>query len=277
MKKYLLLFGLCCCVWGIAQKPSVELRADAFYGVDDFDALYYGKDNVFYKKQADQRLQFYDVQLGDLTEVDLINPLKILLFYKDTQTVVLVDNRLNETQRIILNELEPYRFFEHARLAGERRLWLHDLDQNRIQLYDYIQERVVVNTPVLKNDVQNLLTDYNFCHVWSDGYLQTFNTYGSETASLELDQPKHLGYDFGTLVGKNNDGFHLWKLNEDYRFDSMALGPALNSLGNSDLNSANQADQDLQNPIKSLYLKGGKLYLWRGKRVLVYDLNLNKK
>jgi hypothetical protein len=90
-----------------AQKTDkgFRLTADSFYGVDDFEAIYYGVNSAFIKKKGEKIQQFYDVQLGDLTEVDLINPLNILLFYKDTQTVVLLDNRLNEKQRISLNYL----------------------------------------------------------------------------------------------------------------------------------------------------------------------------
>jgi hypothetical protein len=245
-------------------QPAVEgfdLKASNFYGVDDFGSLYYGTDDVFYKKTGKEVKQFYDIQLGDLSSVDLINPLKVLLFYKDTQTVVLLDNRLNETQRISLNELTPYRFFEHAALAGERRLWLHDLDQNRLQLYDYINDRVIVNSPVLKNNIKLLLSDYNFCHVISENSVHTFNTYGSETSALEINAVELLDYDFGKLVTYGNDQIKAWWLDKEFRFRE----------------SETTTNTSIEKPVKSLYVKGGKLYIWSGKRVRVYDLNLIKK
>ncbi len=242
-----------------AQKldQSFSLVADSFYGVDDFEAIYYGKDNVFFKKHGKNVQQFYDVQLGDLTEVDLINPLKILLFYKDTQTVVILDNRLNERQRILLNELQPSRFFEHARLAGERRFWLHDLDRNRLELYDYINDRTLISTAVLKDNVTQFLSDYNFCHVISDGHIETYNAYGSKTATLAVTEINFIDYDFEHLIYLKENEIKVLKMDKEFRFRE----------------SENITITIQEKEVNSLYLKGGKLYLWHGKRVDVYSIN----
>ena len=206
--------------------------------------------------------QFYDVQLGDLTSVDLINPLKVLLFYRDTQTVVLLDNRLNENQRILLNELTPYRYFEHVKLAGERRLWLHDLDQNRLQLFNYINNTVVVSTPSLEVKIENLLTDYNFCHIRSSDKILSFNSYGSQTSELKIDENDMLGYDFENLVSLRENKLQVLRFGKDFRFRESE------NISNSSINSVLEP--------KSLYLKAGKLYLWDGKKVHIYPINPDK-
>ncbi len=244
------------------QEYDFPLTADGFYGVDDFNAIYYQRNNVLYKKSADDIKQFYDVQLGQLTSVDLINPLKVLLFYKDTQTVILLDNRLNERQRIKLSELTPYRYFEHARLAGERRLWLHDLDQNRIELFNYISNEVIVRTPVLKIKIDGLFTDYNFCHVVGGGKLLSFNSYGSRTSLMELPaDSRFISFDFDELVAKNSAGWQRFEFDREYRFRESGTSPKI----------------PIEMSIKSLYLKAGKLYIWDGKQVAVYTTNPQKK
>ncbi|PRP67466.1 hypothetical protein [Nonlabens agnitus] len=244
---------------------AYSLQADAFYGVDDFENLYYGKDNVFYKSPIDGRAsvpkqQFYDVQLGDLTSVDLINPLKILLFYKDTQTIVLLDNRLNETQRVELNQLQPYRYFDFAGLAGERRLWLYNLDQQRLELYDYINDKLVVSSPVIQNQVTQMLTDYNYCHLVSDKGVASYNNYASKTSELKLDNIHLADYDFEQLVVQQDDAFKIFKFTADYKFTPME----------NDLNI------EPQEPPKSLYLKNGKLYLYSRARLSVFTTNQKK-
>ncbi|AGC76624.1 hypothetical protein LX97_01284 [Nonlabens dokdonensis] len=253
---YSLLF-ICSIAFAQKTDQGFSLVADSFYGVDDFEAVYYGKDNVFFKKYGKITQQFYDVQLGDLTEVDLINPLKILLFYKDTQTIVILDNRLNERQRILLNELQPSRFFEHARLAGERRFWLHDLDKNRLELYDYINDRTLISTAVLKDNVTQFLSDYNFCHVISDEQIETYNAYGSRTATLSITGVEFVDYDFETLVFIKENRIKVMKMDKEYRFRE------------SEINTIDIKEKD----VNSLYLKGGKLYLCHGKRVDVYSIN----
>jgi len=252
-----------------AQTESFALKADDFYGVDDFEAVYYSFNNALYKTVDGKKTQFYDVQLGDLTYVDLINPLKVLLFYKDTQTVVLLDNRMNENLRIKLNELKPYRYIEHVRLAGERRLWLHDLDQNRLQLYNYINNTVIVSTPSLKIKVENLHTDYNFCHIQAADQIQSFNSYGSRTHVLKLDATDRVAYDFERLVVINENDINLYRFDKELRFTTTQL-----SIGR-ETEKTNTTIPIMD--IKSLYLKAGKLYLWNGKKVQVYRINPEKK
>jgi len=245
---------------GQKTDQDFDLTADSFYGVDDFEAIYYGTNDAFIKKKGKETQQFYDVQLGDLTEVDLINPLSILLFYKDTQTVVLLDNRLNEKQRISLNELTPSRIFEHARLAGERRLWLHDLDQNRLELYDYINNRTLISTAVLKDNVSQLLSDYNFCHVVSKNHIETYNSYGSKTSTIPFINGSLLDYDFEKLVLLKDHQVNVMRMDKEYRFRE------------SEITTISISEKE----VNSLYLKNGKLYIWTGKRVDVYTINLIK-
>lgn len=244
------------------QEQTVALVADGFYGVDDFNAIYYQRNNVLYKKEGSDIKQFYDVQLGELTTVDMINPLKVLLFYKETQTVILLDNRLNEKQRIKLSELKPYRYFEHARLAGERRLWLHDLDQNRIELFNYITNEVVLSTPGLKMNVQEIYTDYNFCHVYGDDKIWSYNSYGSRTGSLDVKAGvTFMDFDFDRMVLKSDQEWKLYTFDNEYRFRESEI----------------TANIPTQMTVKSLYLKAGKLYIWDGKQVAVYTINYHKK
>jgi hypothetical protein len=260
MKWTFFLFMSCFLTQGQNPDQGFDLIADSFYGVDDFGAIYYGKNDSFIKKKGKETQYFYDVQLGDLTEVDLINPLSILLFYKDTQTIVLLDNRLNEKQRISLNDLSPSRFFEHARLAGERRLWLHDLDQNRLELYDYINNRTLISTAVLKDNVSQLLSDYNFCHVVSKNHIETYNSYGSKTAVMPFENGSLLDYDFEKLIILKDRQVKVMRMDKEYRFRESE--------------TTNRSISEKE--VNSLYLKNGKLYIWTGKRVDVYTINLIK-
>lgn len=264
---------LCCFVSAFAKAQSLQqpipveisLKADHFYGVDDFNNIYYSTNNVFYKRPnagntTTQAQQFYDVQLGELTSVDLINPLKILLFYRDTQTVVLLDNRLNESLRIKLASLKPYRYFEFATLAGERRFWLYNMDLQRLELFDYLNDKLIWSSPAIKDDVHNMLSDYNYCHLITDKGIASYNNYGSRTAYLNLPNISLADYDFEELLVLEDYSFKGYKFTTDYRFEE--IDPKWNL--------------DAQEPPQSLYLKNGKLYLYRHNRVSVHTTNQNK-
>ncbi len=245
-----------------AQSPSpllikrVPLNADIFYGVDDFEQLYYSTNNVFYKRAFETSIpsqQFYDVQLGELTSVDLINPLKIVLFYKDTQTVVFLDNRLNESLRIDLSTLRPYRYFDHVGLAGERRLWLFNTDASRVEIYDYTTDRLIVSSPVVQSDVLSMMTDYNFCHLLLPQGIASYNNYGSQVHYLPLETTGLADYDFEELVVRQEKQWLTYVFKQDYSFEQKQ-SPWLWS------------DNDAP---ESFYLKNGKLYLYRRNQLIV--------
>ena len=73
-----------------------SINADKFIGVDDFENSYYINHNNLYKKTAQTIYSYANSQLGEITSVDITNPLKILVFYRDFNAVLLLDNRLNE-------------------------------------------------------------------------------------------------------------------------------------------------------------------------------------
>jgi len=240
-------------------KVVTKLVADSFYGVDDFNHIYSSKNNVFYKYQAGARnekpvQQFYDVQLGELYNVDLINPLKILLFYKDTQTVVLLDNRLNESLRIDLSSLSPYRYFDHAALAGERRLWLFNTDADRVELYDYSLNTLILSTPAIKQDALKMLTDYNFCHIVTPSGIVSYNNYGSKVGQMQQTGITLADLDFDQLVTYSTDDFLSFTFNATKGLEKTEPKWKI----------------DQQDMPQSLYLKNGKLYIYSLNQLSVY-------
>ena len=261
----LILLVLCCWVSAFAKaqspqttsKQEISLLADDFYGVDDFNNLYYGKDNVFYKSPVNfktKALQFYDVQLGDLTSVDLINPLKILLFYKDTQTVVFLDNRLNENLRIKLSNIQPYRYFDFVGLAGERRLWLFNTDADRVELYDYINDKLILSSPIIKQSIDKMLTDYNFCHLVTPAGIATYNNYGSKVSQLDMNGIELANYDFEQLVVLQNEEWMTYKFNRNNSFEK----------------NEGSWDVDVKDNPQSFYQKNENLYLYRHNKLSVH-------
>jgi hypothetical protein len=87
---------------------TIPLKADVFIGYDSYKNQYFIRSNVFYKKGPDGTFMYNDYQLGRIASVDIINPLKIVLFYEDVNTVVFVDNKLTEIERINFNNVPDF-------------------------------------------------------------------------------------------------------------------------------------------------------------------------
>ena len=75
---------------------EIELETDRFLGADELGNLFYMDDQVLYRKSGNREFSFSNFDLGEVSQVDVSNPFKILLFYKEFNSVIILDNNLNE-------------------------------------------------------------------------------------------------------------------------------------------------------------------------------------
>lgn len=251
-----------------------KLVADHVHGVDDFGNFYHSRYNVFYKQTGNQPLQYFEPQLGDLTSVDLINPLKVILFYRDTQTLVILDNRLNERQRMVFSEIQPYRYVQFVGLAGERRLWLFNQDTMTLDLFDYINNRKVLSTPPVASEVIAMGSDFNFCYLLTEDEVLLYNIYGSLLDRKPLKQPRDISVDFDKAVVLTESGFTAFAKANTKKLKPLTTLSAIDSNGK---------EIPLKNLPKSLS-KGGVdfflhdefLYLYKKNNLTTYTLKETK-
>lgn len=217
MKKVCALFLLVCFSTVLAQEPilvdKIPFTADAFLGYDALNASYTISENVLTKKTARETWEFKQPQLGKISRVDLQNPLKIVVFFQNFNTLVLLDNQLNETQKIDLsdgiNPLLPL----GVGLASGNRLWLYDGLTQKIGLFDYTKKDFQKLTTPLTNAVVYYESDYNYFK-WIDGQRHAYrcNIYGQIDALGEVPEYDQLLW--------ATDAILLYKKEGDlYRYD----------------------------------------------------------
>ena len=74
-------------------------------------------------------------QLGSIESIDVTNPQKIMLYYKDYQTIVFLDNVLTETERINLINWE-YTDIEAVAKSNDNNIWIYDLSVMKLVKLD---------------------------------------------------------------------------------------------------------------------------------------------
>jgi hypothetical protein len=191
MKKVCLLFWLFCLSNGMAQKPvllnTFALNADAFVGYDALGAIYSITNNVLTKQFGTQKWQYKNLQLGKIAKVDLQNPLKIVLFYQDFNTVILLDNQLNETANINLNDSTNPIVPIGIGLAAGNRLWIYNNLTQKIGLYAYAKKELKTLTTPFSNNVRYYESDFNYFQ-WVDEEGNAFrcDVYGKINSFGEL-------------------------------------------------------------------------------------------
>lgn len=189
MKKFVLLL-LFLSAAAMAQELTVPVKfmsnykagAQQYIGTDNLGAQYTIQDNEFRKHTEGVTLKFRALQLGNIYRVDLQNPLQIVLFYKKFNTVVLLDNQLNEISRINFSDTPEHLIPEAIGLASQNRLWLYDINTQRLGLYDLAQNSFKTITPPFTDTIKYYQNDYNYFY-WIDslGRCYAANLFGKVT------------------------------------------------------------------------------------------------
>ena len=257
-------------LWLSAQDPSEELVADIplelieeipldaerFIGADEKGGIYYIRDQVFYREVSGKTFTFSSPEYGDLSQVVIYNPFKILLFYKDFNTVVLLDNNLNPLSSPI--DLTPEsRLYNvtHVGISSQNNIWLF-ADDNKLHLLNYQNRSEVLETQPLTfydEDFKLLGLYATFKMVWllTDNAIYAFNEYGNfleQEETVGVEQLFPLARNQGRLTG---DAFYL----------------------HSDTGSR-AFDLELPEKPFEVYLTASMLYLYKDGRLSRYKFGL---
>lgn len=146
---------------------SKTLVADSFLGYDSLEHLYFINNNILFKQSTTELWQYKNISLGKITRVDLQNPLNIVLFYENFNTVVLLDNQLNETQKINFSENNFPINATATGIASQNRLWVYNNLTQEIGLFDYLKNTFQSITPSFQGTVMHYETDFNTFY-WID-------------------------------------------------------------------------------------------------------------
>jgi len=169
MKKlfYLLLLFSCPMVFGQHQKlkttalNTAELENKTYIGFDGLGNNYYIKDNVFIKQNETQKWEYKNVALGKITSVDYLNPLQIVVFYEDFNTIITLDNQLNEIQKLNLFDSDTTIFASKIGLASQNQFWIYNALTQQILLFDYLKKTYKNIGNPIQESIQYTQSDFN--------------------------------------------------------------------------------------------------------------------
>lgn len=190
MKNLLLLLIAFCCTGTAAQDIiPVKVLADTktgpvqYLGTDAFGSVYTLKDNELRKQTGAVVQKYRNLSLGEVSRIDLQNPLQLVLFYKKFNTVVLLDNQMNETARIGFSDLRQPLIADAVGLAAQNRLWVYDITTQQIGLYTLSNGTFTPIVPPFAEPPAAYANDYNYFY-WADATGKCFqvNLFGSVSA-----------------------------------------------------------------------------------------------
>lgn len=175
MKKYILFFGLILSTISWSQEnifikniDSLAIKADNFIGKDNLKNDYFTFKNAIKKRNSSQEYEYQNLSLGKIKNICITNPLQVVVFYEDFNSLILLDNQLNETQKIDGNTFETPIKIEAFGLASQNQLWLYDGFLQKISLYNFkTNTNKIISTPI-NGKIKDYNSDYNYFYWITD-------------------------------------------------------------------------------------------------------------
>ena len=106
--------------------------------IDNLGNEYYLSDYHLLKRKD---LLFSDSSMGLISKVDLYNPLKIKVWFLDFNSLVVLDNFLNEITRINFNEIPSLGEIYDISSANDDSIWVFDETDMKIKKFDFRYSR----------------------------------------------------------------------------------------------------------------------------------------
>ncbi len=204
-----------------------NLKADRFLGIDILNNIYFLKGNLLYKKTENQTFSYGNINYGKPFSVDFQNPFKIILFFKDYNSVIILDNKLNELTPVITFSGKNITLVQYA---SENNLWIYSKDDNILQLFDYQNHNYKLNTQPLSFYQSGFMADKMFStykNIWlynQNGILQ-FNQYVSFLKKIPVKNcSKIFPFRKGILCLRNKQLFYYDKDNKRITVDLKIPG-----------------------------------------------------
>ena len=197
---------------------KTELNVGTLVSIDNFETTHYLTNNELFKTEKDNILFTYsNIQLNYITTVNTFNPLKILVFYRDFNTVVILDNRLSEMFKIDFNTIQPFKDITHISIGIDNTIWVFNQTTQQLENYDYKARLTRIKAIPIQNEVLDLKSNYNFCWLLTKDYLYNYNYVGSLLYKIKNSGFTKIVQTNGNLIlQKENQLFYLTKDSEKF-------------------------------------------------------------
>ena len=193
-----------------------NLKVDELIAIDNFDEIFYIKNNAFVVGRKLGYLEYSNVQLGKITSANTFNPLKINLFYKDFNTVIILDNRLAEIFKIDFNQTQTYRNVTYISAGNDNTIWIYNQDTQQLELFDFKSNQSRTKTLPISSKALDLKSNYNVCWLLTEEYLYKYNYFGILLSKIKNDDYTSLAVNNGNIyLKKDNELFYLKKGTEN--------------------------------------------------------------
>lgn len=241
-----ILFIILFCFQGFSGKAQGDsayrfvkmIKADIVdFTIDNFDNIYTINSSNQLKKlnaKGDSVGVFNDVKkYGKISSVDASNPLRILLYYKDFSSIVVLDRFLNIRNTIDLRKQNIF-LVKAISQSYDNKIWLYDELDNKLKKIDE-EGKLLLETPDFRQlfgmavSPIKIFDQDGFVYLYDSlNAVFVFDYYGSLKNKIPITGWKDFKVVGKYIFGVNRDTLYRYQINA-FRYDKMALPDFLSS------------------------------------------------
>jgi|GEM_PF-3412966 len=223
-----------------------------FIGIDTHDNFYFSNLEIITKTQKSESWVYTNYQLGVPTSISILNPLQILVFYKEANSIVLLDRFLNEIQRIDLNLLNSPKVGWWVENTKNQEIWLYEGEKNQLEFFNYKTNIVLAKSIPFLEIPKQLAANFNNAYILFKNKINKYNIYGTLAKSIYIKEMsiEELKINRSYIIGNSKNNFQLYD-------------PNLKNLGSFKISKNNNKD---------FSLSAEKLYIYNGSKIFIYKL-----
>ena len=164
------------------------------YTLNDAELIKYLPNGKFFARYS-------NLKLGRITRVDVTNPLKLLLYYKDFQQLVFLDNQLSVNSDQVSLENLGYEQTELACAGANNSFWIYDRQNNELLRFNENSKKICSTgnlKQILRQELEpNFMLEYNgFLYLNSPAQgIFVFDFYGAFSKLIPILQLRRFRVD----------------------------------------------------------------------------------
>ena len=180
------------------QKLILKAKQNYFTG-DNFGNVYLVNNEELMKYLASGKFfaRYSNLKFGNITSLDATNPLKLLLYYRDFQQIVFLDNQLSNNSDAVSLEQLGYEQTDVVCAGANNSFWLYNKQNNELIRFNENLKRIA-STGNLKQILQtelspNFILEHNgflFLNCPETG-IYVFDIFGAFIKIVALKNLKH--------------------------------------------------------------------------------------
>ncbi|GEM57628.1 hypothetical protein B0A78_07610 [Flavobacterium columnare NBRC 100251 = ATCC 23463] len=222
MKKMLCILVLLLNLFTFSQVPKINaslinatpIEADEYIGEDNIGFLYFIKKNILFKIKNGEKYEYKNIQLGEISKVDLQNPLRILVFFSNFNTIIALDNQLNEVQKLNFNSINNSIALSAIGIAGLNNYWIFNETNQQLLLYNYIKNTTQAIGVIFEKPIKNYSSTYNnFFWIDTENNFYQCSIFGKKTWITKLPEYDQISItDEKIIVYQRNEKLFLFDI-----------------------------------------------------------------